>query len=178
MGLSLPAAVRAGIESISARELVLPGGERHADRAAPEMRSSVGSSSPELKLEVDELTSRYESGQRTADASARLVEALLAVGDLAAANAYAREAVRAHPQDVRLLVLMADLHYRASDLIAAERHLRAASQIAPRDPLVGLDLAIVRRERGDGREARERFERVAATGRGPLAQRARQELER
>ena len=178
LGFKLPQAVRAGVESSSARELVLPGGERHADRPAGEMRSGAGSGSPELARELDMLTSRYEAGDRSADAAGRLVAALLATGDLEAANAYAREALRAHPGDVRLLVLMADLKYRASDLAAAERYLRGAQEIAPRDPLVGLDLALVMRERGDALGAREGFERVSAHGPGPLAERARQELRR
>jgi Flp pilus assembly protein TadD len=103
---------------------------------------------------------------------------LLAAGDLEAASAYSREALRAHPEDARLLVLMADLKYRASDLAAAEMYLRTASHIAPRDPIVGLDLGLVLKERGNTREAREWFERVAASGPAPLAERARQELRR
>ena len=178
LGLELPPEVRASIESSSARELVLPGGERHADHATAEMRSGAGSSSPGLTLELDELTSRYESGARTAVAGARLVAALIATSDLEAADAYAREVLRAHPRDVRILVLMAELGYRASDLSAAERHLRSASEIAPRDPLVCLDLALVLRERGDTLEAKQRFERVAASGPRALAERAKRELGR
>src|SRR5262245_7347887 len=139
LGFSVPAAVRASIESSSTRELVLPGGERHAGRVAPEMRSGDRSGSPELMLEVGALTTSYEGGERSADDAARLVTGLIATGDMEAANAYAREGLRGYPRDVRLLVLMADLKYRASDLAAAERYLRSASGIAPRDPLVSLD---------------------------------------
>jgi len=140
------------------------------------MRSGDGSGSPELMLEVGALTSSYERGERSADDAARLVTGLIATGDLEAANAYAREGLRGYPRDVRLLVLMADLKYRASDLAAAERYLRSASGIAPRDPLVSLDLALVLRERGNAREAGEWLERVAAHGPQPLAERARREL--
>jgi len=178
LGLKLPPAVRVGIESSSARELVLPGGERHADRPEAEMRSGGSPSSSEFARELDLLNSRYEAGDRSPGASARLVAALLAAGDLEAASAYSREALRAHPEDARLLVLMADLKYRASDLAAAEMSLRTASRIAPRDPIVRLDLALVLQERGNTREARECFERVAASGPAPLAERARQELRR
>jgi len=178
LGFDLPPAVRASIESSSARELVLPGGERHADRAAPGKRSGAISGSLGLTHEVAELTARYEGGERSADGTTRLVAALLACGDLEAANAYAREGLRAYPADVRLLVLMAELRYRASDLVDAERHLRTAARIAPGDPVVGLDLALVVSERGDAAEARKWFERVAASGPPPLAARARQELQR
>lgn len=178
LGFQLPPAVRVGIESSSARELVLPGGERHADRPVTEMRSGGSPGSSGFARELDLLNSRYEAGDRSPDASARLVAALLAAGDLEAAGAYSREALRAHPRDARLLVLMADLKYRASDLAAAETYLRTASRIAPRDSIVGLDLALVLQERGNTREAREWFERVAASGPAPLAERARQELRR
>ena len=178
LGFRLPPAVRASIETSSARELVLPGGERHAGRPAAEMRSGVSPGSLELTAEVNRLVTHYELAQRSADVAARLVAGLLAEGDLEGANAYAREALRAYPRDTRLLVLMADLNYRASDLPAAERHLRSAAQIAPRDPLVGLDLALVLRERGNVVEAGRWFNRVAASGHPPLAERARQELRR
>src|SRR5690349_1928073 len=73
LGFKLPPAVRVGIESSSARELVLPGGERHADRPVAEMRSGGSPTSSEFARELDLLHSRYEAGDRSPDASARLV---------------------------------------------------------------------------------------------------------
>lgn len=176
-GLELPPSVRAATEVASSRGLVLPGGERLAGRPAPEMRSGSGEVTPELEQQASALQQSYESGRRSADDTAVLVAALLAVSDVDGARTYAREGRRNHPRDVRLMLLNAAALQRDNDVAGAEAQLREAHRRAGGDPVVALDLALVLRQRGQAEEARELLQRVARSRVAPLAERAKRELD-
>ena len=170
-----PATLEATAQSIP-HGLVVPGAEQFADRSQPERRSGAGSSSIELEAELKVAIEAYESGSRGPEASARVVAALLANGDLAAANDYGEEGLRAHPNDVPLIVFVAVTKARASDLAAAERLLRRAARHAPRDPIVALDLGMVLCRQARGSEAQRWLERAAASPVAPIAARGWREL--
>src|SRR5262249_19780866 len=110
--------------------------------------------------------------------SADLVTALLAANAEEGARTYVRECLARHPYDVRLRVLGAEGAYRTTELATAERLLRQAMAPAPREPAVRLDLGLVPRARGETRESARLLHRVAEGGAGPLAARAKLELER
>jgi Tfp pilus assembly protein PilF len=129
----------------------------------------------ELEAELKAAIGAYEGGSRGPEAGARVVAAFLAYGDIAAANDYAEEALRAHPDDVALLVFAAGAKTRASDLAGAEQLLRHAVRRAPRDPLVALDLGLVLCRQGRGAEAGEWLARAAAASVAPVAARAQRE---
>lgn len=174
-GAPLPPAVRAATEAASARGLVLPGGERLAVAAAPAMRSGGLEIDSRLAGEVERLIARYEGGEREAASCARVVTALLAAQDLPAARDYVREGLATHPDDVRLLVLQAGVLQRSNDLDGAVASLRRARVLAPADPLVALDLAILLRQRGDA-AATALFTEASRSRDRALAERARREL--
>lgn len=175
-GLELAPAVRTATEVASSRGLVLPGGERLAGEPVPEMRSGSGEVTPELEQQANALLQSYEGGRRSAADAAGLVAALLAVSDLDGARTYAREGLRNHPRDVRLMVLYAAALQRDNDVAAAEAQLREAHRLAGRDPVVALDLALVLRQRGHDAEARKLLQQVARSRVAPLAGRAQREL--
>lgn len=175
VGFALPPAVREATEWSSSRGLVLPGGERTADRVQPGLRSGQDVSSPALDREVRSSIADYERGPRRAVVGARLVASLLAVGEIDAARDYAREALEAHPDDVPLLVYAADAHYRSNDLASAEELLRRAVMRAPGDPIASLDLALVLRQQARDDEADELLARVERAKVRALAERARRE---
>ena len=168
---TLDATVRSG-----AGWLVLPGAAAHADGTLPERRSGAAPSSLELEAEVRAAIASYEGGSRGPDATARLVAALLADGDVAAANDYAKEALQAYPDHVPLLVFAAAAKTRANDLPGAERLLRRASHRAPRDPVVALDLGMLLCRTGNGADPRLWLEQAAASRAVHVAARARREL--
>jgi tetratricopeptide (TPR) repeat protein len=172
----LPPEVRAASERSSGRGLVLPGAGRGADRFEPELRSGQHAISPALGREVEVLIDRYERGTPNPDAAARVVAGLLAVGEIDAANDYAREALRRSDHHVPLLVLASDARYRSNDLEGAEALLRTASARAPRDPVVALDRALVLRQLGREDQARPLLMEVAGNRATSLAARARREL--
>lgn len=176
LGFRLNPAVLEAAGQSSARGLVLPGAEKHADRFRPELRAGPPSSSLELDREMKAAVGSYESGLQGPDASGRVVAALLAVGEIEAARGYAREGLRRYPTAVPLLVFGADADYRANDIRGAEELLRRAADRAPRDPLVALDLGLVLRRQGQEDEARRLLSRVADSRILPLAARARHEL--
>jgi tetratricopeptide (TPR) repeat protein len=170
-----PATLDATVRS-AAGGLVLPGAAAHADGTLPERRSGPASSTLELEAEVRAAIASYEGGSRGPDAAARLVAALLADGDVAAANDYAREALQAYPDHVPLLVFAAAAKTRANDLPGAERLLRRASRRAPRDPVVALDLGMLLCRSGNGADPRRWLEQAAASRAAHVAARARREL--
>lgn len=172
----LTPAVLAASERSSSRGLVLPGGERLADRPAPTYRSGFEAPSVALEHEVDALLARYERGDRSAPAATRVVAGLLAIDDLEAARVYADEALQQSPRDVALLTCVADVHYRDNDLPSAEQLLRTAIARAPRDPIVDLDLALVLRARGELAESRALLQRASNSASAPIAARAQHEL--
>lgn len=176
LGFALSPAVLDATAQSSARGLVLPGAEDHADRVRSESRSGPPASSLELDREVKSAIEGYESGSRGPDPGARVVAALLAAGEVETARAYARECLRQHPTAVPLLVFGADADYRANDLRGAEELLRAAAGRAPHDPLVALDLGLVLRRQGQDAEARRWLSRAAGSRLVPLATRATREL--
>jgi hypothetical protein len=176
LGFQLSPAVQEAVAASSARGLVLPGGEKHADENAPELRSGPPSISLALDREIKATVESYEKGSRGADASARVVAALLAGGEVEAARDYAREGLQRYPHSVPLLVFGADADYRANDIAGAEARLRAAARRAPRDPLVELDLGLVLGRQGHQDEARRLLSRVANSRVAPLAARAAREL--
>jgi tetratricopeptide (TPR) repeat protein len=176
LGFDLPPEVRAASEWSSSRGLVLPGGERHSDQPAPALRSGDAARSPGLEREVDSLVAAYEHGHRNGANTTRVVQGLLALGDLDAARGYAREGLQRSPDDVALLTSAADVDYRSSDLASAEARLRAALRHAPRDPVVMLDLALVLRQRGGGAESDDLLARAGNGACEPVATRARHEL--
>jgi len=171
----LPAPIRAALEASSARGLVLPGGERGAIRASPIDRSGgTGAVSEPVKQAIE----AYERGLRTSEQTYVVGAGLLAGGQLDAARGYVEEGLQHHPNDVPLLVLSADVAYRASELPSAERALRQALATRPRNAVVSIDLAIVLAESGHTQEAERLFRNVARGSAEPLAERARQELAR
>mgnify|MGYP003693870345 CR=1 FL=1 len=158
------------------RGLVLPGATMGREGAFPELRSGGAPVTLELKREVDVLVGQYERGSRGPVTSAQVVAALLGAGEFDAAGDYAREALLKHPDAVPLLVLAADVRYRANDVTGAEVLLRRARSRAPRDPLVALDLGLVLAQRDRGSEARGLLEQATHAGSPALAARARREL--
>lgn len=173
----LPEAVREATERSSARGLVLPGGAGGADRILTGMRSGQAIGSPALERELQASIAAYEGGARSSESGARVVAALLASGETGAASDYANECLRADPGNVPLLVFAADARYRLNDPPGAEELLRRARAAAPRDPIVGLDLALVLRGQGREDEARRLIEQVKRTRVAPLAARAARELD-
>jgi len=178
LSFELRPAVRDAAERSSARGLVLPGVADGADRSRPELRSGQAATSPRLEREVRDAIERYERNGTNADAGAGVVAALLATGEIDAAREYARECLRRFPGHVPLLVFASDASYRSSDLPRAEELLREAARRAPHDPVVTLDLALVLRQTGRDREARELLMRVTKSRLPSLAARASRELER
>lgn len=178
LGFTLGPAVSAAGARASARGLILPGAEAYADQIRPELRSGQDGSSLVLELEVKAAVDEYEHGTRGPEAAARAVAALLAAGEIEAARDYSRECLRRYPKAVPLLVFSADAGYRANDLGGAEELLRRARKIAPRDPIVALDLGLLLRERGRNAEAAQLLAEVAGDRLAPLAARARRELAR
>ena len=176
LGFHLDPATLEATNHSTAGGLVLPGAAANADGSRPERRSGAASSSLELDAELKAAIDAYEGGSRGPDAGSRVVAALLADGDIAAANDYAQEALRAHPDDVPLLVFAAAARIGANDLAGAERLLRRAIRRAPRDPVVALDLGLVLCRLDRGTESRGWLERAAASRVAPLAARARREL--
>jgi len=175
LGFRLDPATLEATAHASAGGLVLPGAEAHADGSRPERRSGAAPSSLELEAELRAAIDAYE-GSRGPEAGARVVAAFLADGDIAAASDYAQEALRAHPNDVPLLVFAAAARTRANDLPEAERLLRRAIRRAPRDPVVALDLGLVLCRLGRRTESYAWLERAAASPVAPVAARARREL--
>jgi hypothetical protein len=176
LGFGLPPAVRTASEWASARGLVLPGGDRLADRSAPVFRSGEAVRPPGLEREVDSLVVAYEGGERDVAHTTRVVAGLLAMDDLDAARGYAREGLLRSPGDVPLLTCAAAADYRRNDLGAAESRLRFALARAPHDPVVALDLALVLRQRGETTEAAQLLARAAHGTSPTVASRARREL--
>lgn len=174
--LALPPAVRTTTERLSSNGLVLPGGVAGAARPAPATRSGMGETSIELEQEANAAIATYEHGHDSAEQAMRVVAALIATGDLDAARDYAREGLRRHPGDVRLLVLQAGVFDRDDDLARALAALREAHRRAPDDPVVTLDLALVLRQGGASAEAKALLERVAKSAVPALAERAAREL--
>ena len=74
-----------------------------------------------------------------------------------------------------LLVLQAGVLQRSNDLDGAVASLRRARVLAPADPLVALDLAILLRQRGDA-AATALFTEASRSRDRALAERARREL--
>lgn len=174
--LALTPAVLAASERSSSLGLVLPGGERLADRPAPAYRAGFERPRADLEREVDGLVEHYERGDRSPAQAARVIEGLLAIDDLEAARAYAREALRNLPDDVTLLACAAVASYRSNDLAGAEQSLRRAQARAPGDPVVSLDLGLVLRARGSTRESAALLARAARGPSAPVAARAAREL--
>ena len=170
-----PATLEATARS-TARGLVLPGAQAHAADPSQDRRSGSDASSPELEAELRAAIQAYEAGSRDAMSSARVVAALLANGDVDAANDYGEEALRAHPDHVSLLVFVAAVKTRKNELPKAEQLLRHAIRQAPRDPLVALDLGLVLCQLGRGDESRKWLDRAAASNVPAVATRARREL--
>lgn len=175
-GIALSPAVCAALQSYSSHGLVVPGAERFAAGTAPEMRSGMAESTPDLEREVDSLIARYEHGGASPELAAQLVVSLIASSDLEAARDYAREGLRNYPGDARLLVACASVLDRGDDLAGAEAMLREALGRAPGDPLVALDLALVLRQRGEHAESNALLKRVARCRAPSLAERAAREL--
>jgi len=176
LSFPLPPGIQEATERSSSTGLILPGAEAHANDVRPEQRAGSAPGSPELERELRSSIEAYEEGSRGPEAGATAVAALLAAGEIDAARDYARECLRRYPDDVRLLVLGADAHYRSSDLGGAEALLRSARKHAPRDPVVALDLALVLRQAGKGDESRAILEHVSRSRLAPLASRAKREL--
>lgn len=167
--------LRAALERESSRALVLPGGERGADRETPVQRGRATAQDAALDDAVSGAARRYEAGDRSAAVAYEVGAGYLLAGNLEAARDYIDEGLQAHPGDRQLGILAAVLAYRNSDLERAEGLLREALKRSPDDALAALDLAIVLEERGSGDEARALLEALIAREPGsPLARRAEQ----
>jgi len=171
----LPPAVRAASEAVSARGLVLPGGEAGAAAPGPELRSGAFESTPALEHEVDSLIAHYDPHEGSAESAIRVAAALLTTNDPAGAQDYIREGLRRHPRDVRLLVLQAAALDGLRDAPGAEAVLREAHRLVPADPLAALDLALMLRRRGESVESSALLARVARSNVRELAERAKRE---
>jgi tetratricopeptide (TPR) repeat protein len=176
LGFRLPPATLEASARSAADGLVVPGADLHADGPRLEQRSGATQRSLELEAELKAATDAYEAGSRSPTASARLIAAFLADGDIAAANDFSREALRVHPNDVPLLVFAAVASSRANHMDEAEKLLRSAIRRAPNDPIVALDLGMVLCRQGRVDEARKWLKRAAASKVAPLAARAQREL--
>jgi len=174
----LPPAIRAVTEAASAQGLVIPGGEAGAISPVPAMRSGVLEATPALEREADSLIARYDPRTKSPEGAARVAVALLATNDPQAALDYLREGLRRNPRDVRLLVVQAAALDRGRDARGTEAVLREAYRIAPRDPLVSLDLAMVLRRRGESVESSSLLDGVARSNVRALAERAKRERAR
>lgn len=175
LDFELPPAVRQAAEVSSARGLVLPGATVSADRAQDELRSGGFVSSPGLDREVGTLLEEYENAP-SPERGARVLAGLLATGEIHAARAYAGECLNRFPRHVALLVFASDASFRANDLAEAEQRLRRAARLAPGDPVVALDLALVLRQLDREDEARPLLLRVSESRVPSLAARATREL--
>jgi len=176
LSFSLPPRIREASGWSSATGLVLPGAEQHANDVRPERRSGRTAVSSELEREVQTTIDAYEDSARGPESGARVVAALLATGEVDAASDYSRECLRRRPRDVPLLVFAADAGYRSNNLAGAETLLRRAKEVAPRDPVVTLDLALVLRQSGKRDEARALLGHASRSRVGPIAARAKREL--
>jgi tetratricopeptide (TPR) repeat protein len=163
--------LRAALERESSRGLVLPGGERGADREPQVQRGPAVDA--ELGAAVSHAAHRYEAGDRSAAVAYDVAAGYLLIRNLDAARDYAAEGLKAHPDDQSLAILAAVLAYRNSDLERAEGALRDVLRRSPNEPVATLDLAIVMGERGVHDEARALLEAlIAHEPRSPLARRA------
>ncbi len=161
----------------SARGLVLPGAEPFANATPLERRAGPWGGSIDLDREIRTAVDRYERSPGDAEVAAQLLASLLANGEVESANEYAREALRAHPRAVPLLVFAAEARVRRGDLTGAEELLRRGADRAPHDPLLALDLGLVLRRLGRESDARVALQRAARASTAPIAARAKRELE-
>lgn len=173
----LPSPIRLALEDLSGRGLVLPGGEAGAASAGPVLRSGVDQTGRELDAAVREAIARYEAGRRHGAHVYPVAAGLHCAGQTEAARNFVDEGLRSDSNDVRLLVLRADIAYRSSDLTLAERTLRKALAVQRESPAAALDLAIVLAELHRRDEAARWFEESAKHGPAPIAARAQRELE-
>lgn len=173
----LPPPLRAALESVSGRGLVLPGGERGAAHRGPVLRAGPAAPRRSLEAAVRAEIERYERGRRDRATTYAVGAGLIALGQADAARDYVDEGLRRDPRDARLLVLRADLAYRASEMALAESCLRQSLRLRRDDPVATLDLGIVLAETGARDQAAMLLARAARRGAPPIAARATRELE-
>jgi tetratricopeptide (TPR) repeat protein len=175
-GPPLPQPIRLALEDLSGRGLVLPGGEAGAASTGPVLRSGQGPTDPALDAAVKEAKARYESGRWTRASVYPVAAGLHASGQMEAARDYVEQGLRSDPNDVRLLILRADIAYRASDMVRAEHCLRRALALRRDSPAAALDLGLVLADGNQREEAARWFEQAADQGPPSIATRARREL--
>jgi tetratricopeptide (TPR) repeat protein len=169
--------IRVALEDLSGRGLVLAEGEAGAASSGPVLRSGLEQAGPELSTAVREARARYEAGRGRGANAYPVAAGLHCMGQTDAARDYIDEGLRRNSNDVRLLILRADIAYRDSDLDGAERSLRQALATGRGTPAAALDLGIVLAELHRREEAARLFEETAKNAPAPIAARARRELE-
>ncbi|NIM20060.1 MAG: tetratricopeptide repeat protein [Candidatus Latescibacteria bacterium] len=171
--------VRTAIETASMwGSVIIPGAERSLVPEGAALRSVYTPISESLDDALTDLHERFQKESSPADVAHWLVAGYLATGRIDITRDLAEDALRKHPDDVRIVTLSALVAYVDGDLDRAERLLQRALTIQPRDAVAGLNLAVVLAEKGENLEAREILEGIIDRHVDtPFADRARAILE-
>jgi tetratricopeptide (TPR) repeat protein len=132
----------------------------YADELAPEPRGTRGTPDPGgASSSLDRLLELHQSHPSNPDVAAWLISGYLATNQLRNADPFLRESLARYPDDPRFLNLAAILAYKRNSLDEAEADLRKAAA-RERNATVLVNLAVVRRQEGDEREAQALLKEV------------------
>src|SRR5262245_55090111 len=152
--------------------MVLPGGERWADRPVADYRGGPSACADSERLPTDALERLSPGG--SSDEAVQTLSGYVALGQLRIAREILEAARRRYPSDSRFDVLGGVIAYREGDLRQAETALSGVLARDPGNALARLDLAMTLAEEGPPPKAVARVHGLGREARNtPLGHRAR-----